>query len=174
VSRLVGHNAFGSIIGEAQVEIRIVTGRGVGATRLSAFDAALWDAGLGDYNLIYLSSVIPSGSNVVEQAHTAGPGQVGWKLYCVLSVGYLDPQGAGQAWVGLGWAHRPNRGGVFIEEAGTSRLEVSEKIGAAFGEMAERRGDIGCLHMRIVDLPPAAPYSCAVVVAVYDAQAWCA
>ena len=45
--------AFGTIV--------LSTGLGVGPTALAAFDAALLDAGVANYNLICLSSVIPPG-----------------------------------------------------------------------------------------------------------------
>jgi pyruvoyl-dependent arginine decarboxylase (PvlArgDC) len=40
---------------------------GIGRTELSAFDAALANVGIGDYNLLPLSSVIPLGAELVEQ-----------------------------------------------------------------------------------------------------------
>jgi pyruvoyl-dependent arginine decarboxylase len=48
------------------MEIPIVAGFGRGETGLSAFDAALGDSGVLNYNLIRLSSVIPPCSTVVE------------------------------------------------------------------------------------------------------------
>lgn len=39
----------------------LVGGSGEGATRLNAFDAALLDAGVGNTNLIKLSSILPPG-----------------------------------------------------------------------------------------------------------------
>ncbi len=46
------------------IEIMVIEGHGEGGTELSAFDSALCDAGVGDYNLIYLSSVVPVGATV--------------------------------------------------------------------------------------------------------------
>lgn len=40
-------------------------------TALSAFDAALMDAGIANYNLIYLSSVIPGGSVIKRTGRAA-------------------------------------------------------------------------------------------------------
>jgi arginine decarboxylase len=40
------------------MRIYVTTGKGEGPTPLAAFDAALIDAGIPNYNLIYLSSVI--------------------------------------------------------------------------------------------------------------------
>jgi arginine decarboxylase len=41
------------------MQIHVSSGRGEGPTPLAAFDAALRDAGVSNYNLIALSSVIP-------------------------------------------------------------------------------------------------------------------
>lgn len=156
------------------MKITVTVGRGVGATKLSAFDAALWDAGIGDYNLITLSSVVPVGCEVVEGRHVPLAGQVGWKLYCVLSVAHAPmlEQPGNAAWAGLGWAYRPQTGGIFIEEAGTTREHVVDRIQAAYTEMHKRRGDVGPLKTAIAQAPQAAPCSCAVVVAVYKSEAW--
>jgi arginine decarboxylase len=46
------------------LRIQIATGTGAGPTPLGAFDAALLDAGVANYNLICLSSVIPPASAI--------------------------------------------------------------------------------------------------------------
>jgi arginine decarboxylase len=46
-------------MGEHTVDIIITTGTAQGPTALAAFDAALLGAGVANYNLIPLSSVIP-------------------------------------------------------------------------------------------------------------------
>ncbi len=46
------------------MDIKVVKGAGEASIPLSAFDAALKDAGIYNYNLITLSSVIPPGSKV--------------------------------------------------------------------------------------------------------------
>jgi len=47
------------------VKILITDGVGTGPTRLAAFDAALQIAGIGDFNLIELSSIVPNGSEII-------------------------------------------------------------------------------------------------------------
>lgn len=47
------------------MQIQISEGVGNGPTELAAFDQALVNAGVANYNLIYLSSVLPPGSEVV-------------------------------------------------------------------------------------------------------------
>ena len=49
------------------MEINVVNGVGEGQTELSAFDAALKDSGVYNYNIMYLSSVIPAGAVVKEK-----------------------------------------------------------------------------------------------------------
>jgi arginine decarboxylase len=154
------------------VNIVVTTGQGVGATKLSAFDAALWDAGIAGYNLIYLSSVIPSGCEIAKEKYRSKDEEIGWRLYCVISINYLSQGDTSESWAGLGWAFRKERGGIFIEEAAASRDGVVEKIRAAYEEMSSRRGDIGPLETVLVQAPPPAPFSCAVAVAVYQAEPW--
>ncbi len=49
------------------MKIYISSGRGTGPTSLSAFDAALNEAGVANYNLIRLSSIIPPDSKIILQ-----------------------------------------------------------------------------------------------------------
>lgn len=46
--------------------IALVKGTGEGDTPLTAFDRALLDAGIGDLNLIKVSSIVPPGARFVE------------------------------------------------------------------------------------------------------------
>lgn len=57
------------------MEIHVAAGVGHGPTELSAFDAALADAGVGDYNLVTVSSVVPADGTVrvVDRAPDLGP-----------------------------------------------------------------------------------------------------
>jgi arginine decarboxylase len=154
------------------VKIFVTTGRGVGATKLSAFDAALWDAGIAGYNLIYLSSVIPTNCEVVEERFCPKIEELGWKLYCVISIGHRSLDEGSDIWAGVGWAVGKRCGGIFIEEVSTSRDGVIGKIENAYAEMSERRGDIGTLKTALIQAPPPTPFSCCVAAAVYKAEPW--
>ena len=44
----------------------LTAGRGEASTELNAFDAALLDAGVGDTNLIKMSSILPPGALEIE------------------------------------------------------------------------------------------------------------
>lgn len=48
------------------MKISLTSGNAEGPTMLNAFDNALLDAGIGDINLIKVSSILPPGSEVVE------------------------------------------------------------------------------------------------------------
>jgi len=48
------------------MKVSITSGRSEGPTRLNAFDNALLDAGIGDVNLITVSSILPKDTEIVE------------------------------------------------------------------------------------------------------------
>ncbi len=48
------------------MKISITTGKAEGPTKLNAFDNALLDAGIGDVNLIKVSSIIPTDAKLVD------------------------------------------------------------------------------------------------------------
>jgi pyruvoyl-dependent arginine decarboxylase len=56
----------------AIMNIHLSSGVGAGPTELAAFDAALMDAGLANYNLLCLSSVIPPNARIVHARMVAG------------------------------------------------------------------------------------------------------
>jgi len=112
--------------------LRVVWGTATGPTELAAYDAALGDAGVADYNLIPLSSVIPAGPEfeVAGQAPDLGP--VGGELRVVQSRAVA---GAGQpVAAGVGWARREDGAGIFYEVEGTDargvRAEIEEGLSA--------------------------------------------
>jgi arginine decarboxylase len=47
------------------MKVSITSGRAEGPTKLNAFDNALLDAEIGDINLIKVSSILPSGTEIV-------------------------------------------------------------------------------------------------------------
>ncbi len=48
------------------MKVSITSGKAEGPTKLNAFDNALLDAGIGDVNLIKVSSILPTGAEIVE------------------------------------------------------------------------------------------------------------
>lgn len=63
------------------MKVAITSGKAEGPTILNAFDNALLDAGIGDVNLIKVSSIIPSQTKIVELPYLT-PGDM---VNCVLS-----------------------------------------------------------------------------------------
>ncbi|WP_227133348.1 pyruvoyl-dependent arginine decarboxylase [Halorubellus salinus] len=114
--------------------IRVVWGSGTGPTAMASYDAALADAGVHNYNLVTVSSMLPPGADV-EAVGTAGDlGEVGGRLTVVEArATATDP---GHVSAGLAWAQSPD-GGLFYEAAGpTDAADVEERVrqGIAAGE----------------------------------------
>jgi arginine decarboxylase (EC 4.1.1.19) len=63
------------------MKVSITSGKSEGPTRLNAFDNALIDAGIGDVNLIKVSSIIPANAQIVRLP----PLETGSTVNCVLS-----------------------------------------------------------------------------------------
>ena len=104
------------------MEIELVWGTGEGATALSAFDAALADGGIHNYNLVTLSSVIPPEASVVRQDTHTREWPVGEFVATVLSKNTSTVTGETIA-AGLGWA-QATEGGVFFEATAESGENV--------------------------------------------------
>jgi arginine decarboxylase len=156
---------------DVQLDITVRTAVGEGRTLLSAFDRALLDAGVANYNLIPLSSVIPPRSSV-----TRGGGRVdgghGDRLYCVEAVAYADHPGEIVA-AGLGWCIHPEIGGLFVEHTGGSVESVEEQIHLSLADMAESRGiDFGEVHTAVISAHCIDRPVCALAIAAYAVVGW--
>lgn len=123
--------------------IRLSRGRGQGPTPLAAFDAALMSAGVAGFNLLRLSSVIPSGARV-EQVPPADQlrGDHGDLLYCVYACAHADRPGT-QAWAGIAWALRSDGSGagLFVEHHADNRSTLESHLSATLGAMTTSRPD---------------------------------
>jgi len=71
------------------MKIAITSGKAEGPSKLNAFDNALLDAGIGDVNLIKVSSIIPADSKFVELPQLK-PGDM---INCVLAHATSDKEG---------------------------------------------------------------------------------
>ena len=155
--------------------IRLSTGVGSGPTRLAAFDAALVAAGLAGYNLLPLSSVIPTGARVVvvEPADQIR-GEHGDILYCVYATAAALLPGA-QGWAGVAWALRDDGsgGGLFVEHHADTEAALQADLGATLGAMIagrpEQYTEAGRLVARAASSGEPAV---AVVVASYRTSGW--
>jgi arginine decarboxylase len=155
--------------------IRVSAGSGIGPTRLAAFDHALRSAGVADFNLVRLSSVIPRAAQVVEAtADQQIRGQHGDLVYCVYADSYASTPGE-QAWAGVAWSRRTDGSGegLFVEHSGASRATVERDLHASLDAMSLGRvfqfSPAGALvtSAECVDHPV-----CAVVVATYCRASW--
>jgi arginine decarboxylase len=152
----------------------VATGTGTGSTSLAAFDAALRDAGVANFNLVRLSSVIPPDTVVDTTGATPIP-EGGWgdRLYCVYAEQHADLPGV-QAWAGIGWVQRlDGQGGLFVEHEGPTEEFLTTAIESSLGDLVEGRPEeFGEVHMVIngttcVDKPV-----CSFVVAAYETAPW--
>jgi arginine decarboxylase len=141
---------------------------------LAAFDAALHDAGVANYNLIRLSSVIPPKSEVVvKRPVQVPPGEWGDRLYVVMAEMRVDTPNM-EAWAGIGWVIDKKTGkGLFVEHEGTNEHSVRRDIKASLEALQGiRHVDFGDMHMEVVGRTCTHDPVCALVVAVYQAEDW--
>lgn len=112
--------------------IRVVWGTATGPSALAAYDAALAEAGVHNYNLISLSSVIPAGPAIEVTGTAPDLGPPGEALEVVQSSATVPPGERGAA--GIGWARSEDGPGIFYEVDGDSedavRTEIREGLAA--------------------------------------------
>lgn len=153
----------------------IVLARGVGEgpTPLAAFDAALRDAGVANYNLIVLSSVIPPGAQVQRGRWHTPAAAWGQRLYVVLSQMREDRPGH-EAHAGIGWVQDAGTGaGLFVElhDADADRLRADLRV--TLQAMQAGRGvTLGPVQTEIVSARCVDGPVCALAIAVYAAAPW--
>ncbi|MCU4926521.1 pyruvoyl-dependent arginine decarboxylase [Halobacteria archaeon AArc-dxtr1] len=149
--------------------IRIVWGSATGPTAMSSYDAALADAGVENYNLVSVSSVIPADVPLEAVGTAPDLGPAGERLTVV--EGRATTGEAGQISAGLGWVRSAGDGpGLFYEVADDTdpddverRVEAGLEAGAAlrdwpFGEST--------VHVESTDASDG-EYTTSLVLAVY-------
>jgi arginine decarboxylase len=155
--------------------IRVSTGSGAGPTPLAAFDAALFDAGVAQFNLVRLTSVIPPDAVVRE---VAGPDQIrgakGDVAYCVYAAAYASTPGE-QTWAGIAWAVHQDRSGVglFVEQSASSEPALLSDLRLTLEAMSRTRGNQYRIVGQTVGSAVCADRPvCTVVVATYGTARW--
>lgn len=152
MSELVGSTVMSSL------RIDVAAATGAGPTSLAAFDDALRIAGVYNYNLVRLSSVIPAGSVVSDATlqHATDPeglidlregarpapveGAWGDRLYAVWAFESAHVLGQ-EAWAGVAWVQDPADGkGLFVEHEGGSEFQVREELAASLSFISRSRG----------------------------------
>ena len=155
--------------------IRVSSGSGTGRTPLAAFDAALAAAGVSDFNLVRLSSIVPPGAAVQEvEGRDQLRGAHGDVLFCVYAEAHASLPGH-EAWAGIAWSrHEDGSGaGLFVEHEGPSHEQVTADLTHSLQDLSATRGNryhpegrqvtgITCVTMPV----------CAVVVATYRHVGW--
>ncbi len=159
------------------MNIYVTDGIGSGRTEKSAFDAALFSAGVANYNILELSSVIPDKSKIViGKIDRNAVGEHGYKLYAVLASQTAKNVGE-EAWAGIGWVvDGKTGGGLFVEHHGHSREEVDKLIVHSLEDMVKYRvtHDFGSIQKRIagIECKEEGLPACALVCAYYQSESW--
>lgn len=155
------------------MRIRIASAVGRGPTPLAAFDAALRNAGVENYNLIPLSSVIPTGAELERGRIFTPASEYGHRLYVVMARHEATRVGD-EAWAGLGWTQEADSGrGLFVELHGSSRRVVESEIESTLESMKrDRPYEYGKNETEIAGGVCAGEPTCALVIAVYASEGW--
>lgn len=160
--------------------IFLVSSEGEGHTLLSAFDSALYNAGVGNYNLIYLSSIIPPRSTLTHVEKYEGSGDYGDRLYVVRAEMRSDAQGAAIG-AGVGWYQHDDGSGLFVEheiESDTednARRDLEKMIRESVQDLCAIRGVQwedsrfhSKVHVTTVGDKPKSVFTCA----VFKSESW--
>lgn len=157
------------------MNIYLTKGTGDGPTTLAAFDSALFDAGIANYNLLRLSSVIPPGTVIMRPKDHEMPttGEWGDRLYVVMAEMRTAEIGI-EVWAGIGWVVEKETGkGLFVEHEGTNRDKVTRDIQHSLEALMQTRSvDFGEIHMELNGAMCEDEPVCAMVVAVYKSESW--
>jgi len=155
------------------MDIIITSGVGKGNTQLSAFDHALFNAGIANYNLIRLSSVIPLKSKLkIQPFNNNGKEGFGDRLYLVYAEKREGEKGR-EAWAGIGWVQTKDGRGLFVEHHGSQQAEVIRLIKESLTDMVQYRQEkYGEIHYQVVGTHCKDKPVCAIVAAVYQNEGW--
>jgi arginine decarboxylase len=173
-----GVNGAAPIASDAKttgILIRVSAGTGTGPTRLAAFDAALRAAGVANFNLIRLSSIIPPGSTVSKtSADDQVDAEFGDLLYCVYADSYASTPGE-EAWAGVAWSRRDDASGagLFVEHSGSSRRTVEHDLEMTLDAIGATRPGSYRVEGSILTSTVCVDHPvCAVVIATYCSRRW--
>lgn len=162
------------------MDIIVTSGTGYGKTPLSAFDSALKDAGVYNFNLIYISSIIPARSSMKLKKFKASRKQYGDRLYVVRSE--IRSRESGKCiGAALGWYQLKNGKGVFVEHEemgeteGAVESNLTAEIKKSLTDLCRARGFPYAekrmqMKMRTVKVTDSS--ACTLVLAVYKAERW--
>jgi len=153
----------------------VSTGSGAGPTRLAAFDAALFAAGVAGFNIVRLSSVIPPHAEVSEvPAAEQIQGTEGDVAFCVYAAAYASTPGE-HAWAGIAWAVNRNQSGagLFAEHTAWSESVVRRDLVTTMEAMSGTRGGAYRMAGQAVSAAVCVDHPvCAVAIATYGTADW--
>lgn len=163
------------------MRIDVVTSKGEGSTLLAAFDHALQNCGVSNYNLIVLSSIIPRGSELRKiEKYQAQSEEFGHRLYVVKADQRCDKIGRAIA-AGIGWYQFEDGRGIFVEHETEGENEqevrsiVEQRIHHTLKDMCKYRHvefDESKLNSAISTISVTRHPACALAIAVYQSQKW--
>ncbi|WP_049900942.1 pyruvoyl-dependent arginine decarboxylase [Natrinema altunense] len=149
--------------------IRVVWGAASAPTAMASYDAALAEAGVENYNLVSVSSVIPAGVDVEAVGTAPDLGPAGDRLTVVEA--RATAAGPGRVSAALAWAQSVDNGpGLFYETAGEmDREDVERRVREGLAAGQELR-DWAFADPRVAvesRQAESGDYTTAVVLAVY-------
>ncbi|MFB6221384.1 MAG: pyruvoyl-dependent arginine decarboxylase [Halolamina sp.] len=146
--------------------IHVAGGAGTGPTEKAAYDAALADANLHNYNLVPVSSVIPAEAEVVTVESAPDLGPAGNRLNVVQAA--ATAVGPETVAAGIGWATGPGPG-VFYEADAESEADVVRRLERGLAAGRDLREWSFDHEETLVEAAEASPgeHTCVVVLAAY-------
>lgn len=156
--------------------IAVTSGSGAGPTKLAAFDAALGAAGVSNFNLIQLSSVVPMGSVVTPVLADAPVPEGAWgdRLYVVMADSRTDTPHE-EAWAGIGWIQEEGTGrGLLVEHIAHSEAQLTADIESSLDALAAGRPTVEFgPHKSVIESTTCVDGPvCALVIAVVESAPW--
>lgn len=161
--------------------ITITASAGYASTLLSAFDSALFSAGVSNYNIIQLSSIIPPGSKIKKVKKYKTPkADFGKRLYVVKAEMRSNEAGKFIA-AGVGWYQLEDGKGFFVEHEiiGETKVAVESEINFriinSLRDMCTFRRipfKAAKVHSMLSIMQVKSHPSCVLVLAVFKAEPW--
>lgn len=158
--------------------INVIRSIGHGSSELSAYDDALFNAGIGNCNIIALSSVIPPGWEPEDRCTVASTANWGDRLYVVQAMASSSSGRRAGLAAGIGWAIFDHTGGLMVEhhaEAETPEMaaaDVERQIGMSIDDMCSRRQATPCKTGKVIACGAERGPTCVLVVALFQADRW--
>lgn len=129
----------------------IVSGKGESEYRLVAFDNALLDAGIGDYNLVKVSSIIPSHCTFQDTIDIPK----GSILYAAYAEKTVQNDQTGATAVAVAIPKNSNENGVIYENSSDTNVKqiVQNMCKEAMSNRGRSIAEIKCSSMEIKGVP---------------------